>query len=406
MTLAGSAASSGATHSRVDVSGAVDAARPPLSLAIASRADLASCAVWRTTFADRAMDFRYYEIVEDTLRDRFAYRYFAVVDAAGGVRAVQPFFLLDQDLLEGLGPEWRAVSLIRRRYPGFLKFRTLMVGCAAGEAHLAVADGLSAALIADTLCRGIMRHARSLGARLVVLKEFPAADRAALGCFMQAGFARIPSMPMTILNIEYDSFEHYICTALSGNARRHLRRNLRATDGITDIRMSTSESLSDIVDDVYPLYLQVFERSKFRFEKLTREYFRAIGERMPDRVRFFTWRRNSTLVAFSLNMAEGETLSLGYIGLDYAIALDLHLYHYIVRDIISWAIRHKYRWIRSSGLNYDPKLHLRHRLDPIDLYVRHTSPIVNPVLKCVLPWIAPARHDRTLAKFSNYAELW
>ncbi len=35
----------------------------------------------------------------------------------GMIRAVQPFFLLDQDLLEGLGPESRFVSFVRRYYP-------------------------------------------------------------------------------------------------------------------------------------------------------------------------------------------------------------------------------------------------------------------------------------------------
>jgi hypothetical protein len=28
----------------------------------------------------------------------------------------------------------------------------------------------------------------------------------------------------------------------------------------------------------------------------------------------------------------------------------------------SWAIANGYKWLRSSGLNYDPKLHLRHLL--------------------------------------------
>jgi hypothetical protein len=92
--------------------------------------------------------------------------------------------------------------------------------------------------------------------------------------------------------------------------------------------------------------------------------------------------------------------------LDYSIALDLHLYHYAVRDMISWAISRGYKWLRSSGLNYDPKLHLRHQLDPIDLYVRHTSVIANAVLRLVLPLIEPTRFDPVLKKFPNYRDLW
>jgi hypothetical protein len=105
-------------------------------------------------------------------------------------------------------------------------------------------------------------------------------------------------------------------------------------------------------------------------------------------------------------MIHGDALYAEYVGFDYSVALDLHLYHYAVRDMISWAMDAGYKWFRSSALNYDPKLHLRHRLDPVDLYVRHTSWIANAALKRILPLIEPTRYDRTLKKFPNYHELW
>jgi hypothetical protein len=74
--------------------------------------------------------------------------------------------------------------------------------------------------------------------------------------------------------------------------------------------------------------------------------------------------------------------------------------------MVSWAIANGYKEFRSSGLNYDPKLHLRHLLDPIDLYVRHTSAILNTALKRLLPLLEPTRYEKTLRKFPNYDELW
>jgi hypothetical protein len=104
-------------------------------------------------------------------------------------------------------------------------------------------------------------------------------------------------------------------------------------------------------------------------------------------------------------MIEGDSVFAEYIGLDYAVALRLHLYHYAVRDMTAWAMVQGYKWLRSSGLNYDPKLHLRHELDPIDLYVRHTSWLANLALKRILPLIEPTRYDPVLRKFANYQEL-
>ena len=375
------------------------------STSVVSRAELSGCAPWTSTFADQRKDYRYYEILDDTLIGKFEHRYFAIVDNNGRVRAIQPFFLVDQDILEGLGAEQaRWLSLVRRFYPRFLKLRTLMVGCSAGEAHLAAT--LPADIIAETLSKDIVRQARSLAAQLIVLKEFPSSYRQPLRCFLRRGFARAPSMPMTILDIGYDSFERYMEKALKSSSRRKLRKKLEATAGVSDIHLSVTEDAASFVDELYPLYLQVFERSTMQFEKLTRDFFCQLGQRMSDKARFFAWRRGNTLVAFSLCMVQGDSLYAEYVGFDYAVALDLHLYHYAVRDMISWGISKGYKWFRSSGLNYDPKLHMRHRLDPIDLYARHTSVLANAVFRLVLPWMVPARYDPTLKLFPNYEELW
>jgi hypothetical protein len=388
-------------------SGVSGARRESFSISVVSRAEFSGCPPWTSTFTDQRKDYRYYEILHDTLQDNFEYRYFAIVDDNGHVRAIQPFFLVDQDILEGLGAEriyW--ISLVRRFYPRFLRLRTLMVGCSAGEAHLAATETLPIDIVAEALSNGIIKQARSLNAQLIVLKEFPSRYRKILHCFVQCGFARAPSMPMTMLDIGYDSFDAYMATALKSSTRKKLRRNLEATAGASDIHMSVTDDAASFVDEIYPLYLQVFERSRMQFEKLTKDFFRQLGQRMSDKVRFFAWRRGNMLVAFSLCMVQGDSLYAEYVGFDYSVALDLHLYHYVVRDMISWGMSKGYRWFRSSGLNYDPKLHMRHRLDPIDLYVRHTSDLANAIFRLALPWIVPVRYDAALRLFPNYKDLW
>lgn len=381
-------------------------AQVSFSVEIVTRAELESCAIWRSTFAGERKDHRYYEIVEDTLPDNFDYRYFAIRDDTGRIRAVQPFFLVDQDILEGVKSKYmRWVSPVRRVNPRFLKLRTLMLGCSAGEGHLACSDDMPDFAVAESLSRDIVKHARALGAGLIVLKEFPACYRDVLACFVKAGFSRAPSMPMTKLDIGYDSFDAYVATAMSGNARRHFRKNLKATAG-ESIRMSVTDDVTGLVDEIYPLYLQVYERSKLHFEKLTKDYFRQLSVRMKDKVRFLLWHRGNRLAAFGMLMIQENQVFSEYLGLDYAVAIDLHLYHYIMRDMTVWAMGRGFKWIRSSGLNYDPKLHFGHRLDPLDLYVRHVSPLVNPIMKVALPWLQPVRYDATLKKFPNYRDLW
>jgi hypothetical protein len=391
-----------ATVGEIDVATAVECP----GVRFISRSELVNCAHWRSAFTGKRKDQRYYELLEDTLLQGFDYRYFAICDRNGKVVAIQPFFLLDQDVIAGVSSAIRAVvHFARGIWPRFLKMRTLMVGCVAGEGHLD-GDDTSLSSNAGLLAASILERARGMNAQLIVLKEFPAGYRQALRCFVEAGFTRVPSLPMTRLSIDYASFDDYMNRALNSATRRKLRKKFRAAAQAPPIEMSILVDAAPIVGEIYPLYLQVYARSKLHFEKLTREYFRQIGQKMPDKVRYFVWRQEGKIVAFTLCMVEGREFYAEYIGLDYAVALKQHLYHYAVRDMTSWAIANGYKWFCSSALNYDPKLHLRHKLDPIDLYIRHTSPIANAVMKKVLPFIEPTRYDPVLKKFSNYADLW
>jgi hypothetical protein len=194
------------------------ATRPIGRVTLMSRAELARSNRWRRAFADERKDYRYYELVEDTIREGFEYHYFAIGDDRGELIAIQPFFLVDQDLVAGVGVKTRArIDWIRRVWPAFSKMRTLMIGCVAGEGHL---DGDEPPLssTAELLAAAVVTIARDLRARLIVLKEFPAKYRGPFRCFLSHGFSRVPSLPMTRLNIDYLSFDDYMVRAL--NARR------------------------------------------------------------------------------------------------------------------------------------------------------------------------------------------
>ncbi|HUZ31781.1 MAG TPA: GNAT family N-acetyltransferase [Xanthobacteraceae bacterium] len=367
---------------------------------------LQDCRHWKHAFATQHKDHRYYEIVADTLHPEFRYLYFALRDAQGQICAIQPFFILDQDILAGAGPYiGHFLTLVRRQWPRFFLMRTMMVGCVAGDAQLDDGSEATQLIYAQLLAGAITKHARAFGTGLIVLKEFPDNYRDVLSCFLQSGFARVPSMPLTILNIRYSSFDEYMRKALNSATRSKLRRKFKATIGVP-IELTVCSDVTLIVDEIYPLYLQVYHRSKLHFEKLTKEYFCRLGKLMPDRVRFFVWRHNGKAVAFGECIVHGETMFAEYLGLDYSVALRLHLYHYVFRDLVTWGIANGYKSFQSSGLNYDPKLHLRHRLKPVDLYVRHTSSVINLGLRMALPWLEPTRYDKTLKKFPNYRDLW
>jgi hypothetical protein len=380
--------------------------QPVLSTRIASRDEISGSAHWQSAFAQERKDHRYYELLEDTLKNGFKYGYL-IIENKDSVCAIQPYFLIDQNLLAGLsGNVKKLIAGIRRLWPRFMFARTMMVGCAAGEGHLD-GDEQSRFAIAASLARSLPQLARELNCAMIVLKEFPAKYRAPLQCLHDAGFARVPSMPMTTLSIDYKDFEDYLSNMLSPRTRGKVRRKLRAAERARPpITMSVTGDVTAVIDDVYPLYEKVFERSPLQFEKLTPEFLCDIGRRMPDKVRFFIWRQDNQIIAFGLCLVQGDTLSHDYVGFDYSVAFELNLYYRVFHDIIEWAIANGYRRFYSGSLNYDPKWHLRQSLYPVDLYVRHTSGPINAVLRRLLPLMEPTRSDPILPNFHNYSDLW
>jgi hypothetical protein len=380
---------------------------PALAVAVASRDEAEKSERWQDALAGFRKDRRSYELVEDTIDQGFQYGYFLLRDAHGVSRAIQPYFINEQDLLAGTGIRIRRLAeAVRRVWPGFLRMRTLMIGSAAGEGQLdADNDGAREAIV-ESLARSLPQRCRALNAGLVVFKEFTETDRAAFKVLARSGFTRLPSMPMTRLRLDFASYEEYLTTALSRNTRSQMRRKYRDSARQATLEMEVVADGAPYISEIYPLYLAVYERSKLKFEKLTPSYFTEIGRRMPDKTLFFLWRLDGRIVAFNLCTIMGDSLCSDYVGFDYSLAFDLHLYHIVARDVTTWAISKKLKWCRSTSLNYEPKLRLGHELEPLDLYVKHTSPVVNFVLKRVLRFLEPVRYDKQLKRFPNYKELY
>jgi hypothetical protein len=375
------------------------------TLRVATRDEIASMPRWQGAFASERKDRRYYDLIEDTL-EGFDYGYL-VAGSGTDVSAVQPYFVIDQDLTAGTdGQAKNIIAAIRRVWPRFMRARTLMVGCAAGEGHLDGSDMVQAST-AELLAGSLRRIARELNCVMVVLKEFPAKYRKPLEVMQHAGFTRLPSMPMTTLGIDFKNFEDYVDKTLSPRTRGKVRRKLRAAERAKPaITMSVVDDVTDIVDEIYPLYLGVYDRSPLQFEKLTKEFLCEISKRMPDKARFFVWRQGDKIIAFGLCTVCGDAICHEYVGFDYAVAFELNLYYRVFRDIIEWAIANGYKRFFSGSLNYDPKWHLRQSLYPIDLYVRHTSGLINVLFRKLLPVLEPTRSDPILPNFQNYQDLW
>jgi hypothetical protein len=363
---------------------------------------------WVGCFEGKALDHRYYEIVHESLRNQFGHHYLLLKDGEGRTRAIQPFLIVNQDLMTGTPAVVRKlVNRVRKYIPGFLNLRMLMVGCSAGEGELARDTGSNGlGWTVEALRYSLRPVARKLKTMLIVFKDFPKAYRTQLDTLKSSGFTRVPSMPATRLDLGFEDFEGYLTKRLSHSMRKNLRRKFKRSESGFPIELEVVTNIIPFVDEIYPLYLQTLARSQFRFEELSKSYFCELARRMPERARFFIWRQKGRIIAFASVLVHDGILRDNYIGLDYSVALDYHLYFVTWRDTIIWALKNGIHTYHSAPLNYDPKYHFRMELEPLDLYVLSPHACLNPIFRLVLPLLEPTRYDRTIQKFANAGELW
>ena len=375
---------------------------------VANRVPEADAETWASGLQHQANDHRYYELTQDALGHQFEHYYLLLQDHSGKTRAIQPFLMVKQDLVTGMPKAFRrAIEKVRQQFPSALVMRMLMVGCSAGEGHLVRdRDTGSIEWVAQALSEALHPVARSFQAAMIVMKDFPKAYRKSLRPMKRAGYARVPSMPGSRLDLNFKSFDDYLQTKLSHKTRKNLRSKYRKAAAGAPVVMEVVSDIEPHIDELFPLYQQVLERSQYKFEELTKSYFVQISRRMGERALFFIWRQNGKAVAFSSCAGHEGVLRDHYIGLDYQVALEQHLYFVTFRDIVTWAIENKYHTYYSAPLNYEPKYHLRHDLVPLDLYVRTSWNWINPLFRFVVPYLEPTRYDPMIRKFANAHELW
>ncbi len=117
---------------------------------------------------------------------------------------------------------------------------------------------------------------------------------------------------------------------------------------------------------------------------------------MPGKVKFFTWRIDGKLAAFSTCLVSGGVMVGEYLGFDYAVAYKYHLYFVAFRDKIRWCIANGIKRYETGALNYDPKKRLDYRFVPQYIYARHNNKAMNRILSVLIWLLEPQKHEPSL----------
>ncbi len=130
------------------------------------------------------------------------------------------------------------------------------------------------------------------------------------------------------------------------------------------------ELIKDGSCNIYPLYLQTFERSDYKLEQLGSEFFdRVEGDRL-------VFSRDGSPIGFVLLKKNGNELIFLLCGMDYEYDT-ADLYYMMLLKIVEYAIENGCRTIDLGQTSEKTKLRFGAVLEKRYFYAHHTNPFLN-----------------------------
>jgi hypothetical protein len=366
---------------------------------------------WDACFRGDPEGWAYYRSIEEAGLAAFSWAYF-IARENGRIVAVAPAFVTEYRLDTTIQGGWRiALQALLRPLKNLLTLRMLCLGSPlADKCHIGFAPHLAAGrrrAVLGHLLSSVEAFAAAQGIGLMAAKDVAGADldRDTGAAFAACGFARLPSLPNTVLVLPPDGESAYL-GSLTRSTRREIRRKLKSAERVRIERRHGRDAL-DLVPEIFRLYEGQRDRSTGHFEQfenLTPAYFGRVLAEQGDAAVVFLYFHDERLVAFNLCLHTGQLFIDKFIGFESPQARALNLYVLSWMANVRFCLAHGIPLLQTGQTCYTMKLRLGASLCPNWNLFRHRNPVINAVLRLAAPMLAADRHDDDLAHATGSAQ--
>src|SRR5262245_563373 len=333
-------------------------------------------ALWDACFPPIIEGRWWYRTLEKCgLEDQFTFFYALIQDNAQTV-GITPAFLmrlpLDVVVPDALLP---VAERLEKVHPSFWRPLALFVGSpCADEGRIGLLPGIERRPVLLATQRALEKKARELGASMIVWKDFPrsfAIDLAWLTS--QCRLFRTVSFPGTLVPLAGTKADYF--ATLSSSRRQRLKRRLRrSADHIAVDVETVQQPDGQMLDEIFGLFWQAYEKGKTKFERLNRRFFELVAECPASHFIILREQQSRKMVAFMLCFVMADRIINKFIGLDCKRPRNLFLNERLWDAAVDWAIARGASAIQSGQIGYAGKLMTGHSLVPLYNFChpRHT----------------------------------
>jgi hypothetical protein len=318
-----------------------------------------------------------------------------VEDTNGRIVAAAPIARIEVDaerLTHGL---FRTlIKAVRRVYPGFLRTALMICGTplSVGNPPVRLANELYLAPILEKLAEMLEQLGRRESAPWLAFKEFPGDQLTDAYLALVANGASwliVPSEPNSALSIEWSSYEEYL-----GDLRSHYRYKIRsaartlAGDGVTVDTLPLAESYDSAT---HSLYEAVVDRAAVQLERLTPEFFTALGQAYGDAAQLIRFSRDGKVIGWIAMLVSEDAAYDLFHGIDYAECDRTALYFNQLAEVVRFSIRSGTRRLSLGQSTEVAKARFGAQPVPLWVAVKHLNPLVSRLLKIGRRFLFPAK---------------
>lgn len=353
----------------------------------------ADIAAWQALMPQSLEAYHYHLVFAQANIKGFKTGYVTVFESEEAV-LIAPVFVMDYALDTTVQGKLKVCTTrLRSLFPALMNLRLLCVGSAVTDsAQIGFNSSLNAEII-QTLNKKLEEVARLEKASVIAFKDVKEADLVQLKSPLQdLGYSVVDNMPVAKNSINFNSLDDYLAS-VSYSTRKGLRRKMKS---FSQLRIEEHDGMPPQLDEIVRLYLNCYEKSELKFEKLTYDFFKKLSILMPNNCRFVLYYFDNKLIGFNCLLHGNGVLMDKYIGLDYAKSLDVNLYSLSWLHNITMCIRDGFHTFQSGQAAYETKLSLGATLDQTYIMFKHRNQLINPFLKLASRVLAYGNFDAAL----------
>ncbi|MBP7216345.1 MAG: GNAT family N-acetyltransferase [Candidatus Omnitrophica bacterium] len=360
---------------------------------------------WMSVFPDVLENYYLFKTLDESGFDQFTFSYIMIYDGATPVAAAACFLMNFPLDITVQGVFKKVLDTIKMIWPGVLSPKVLMCGLPMGQGRIGIAPDVEVKAVFSKLMRCLEGIAKEKKAMLINIKDLNIENVSKFDQSLRAhGFVKIESLPSTDMQVAFPNFDEYLKT-LSRVSRDGLKRKFKKVDGKVPISLEIVDTLDDAaLSEVYPLYQQTLEKLDMGMERVPKAFFRQIAINMPQQTKYFLWKIEGNVVAFTLCLFSEDTMIDYYLGFDYSVAYQYHLYFVRFRDLMRWCIARKIKRYEMGVTTYEPKRRLGFNFIRLFFYMKHTNPLLNPFVGMVSFFLRPERFDPVFKELKKTAQ--